>query len=189
MKIIIGVSGASGAVLAKRLLEELKGRKIETHLVISDSAKMIIKHELGADELAKLEKLATKSYGSMDFYAAISSGSFKTDGMVVIPCSMKTVGAIANGVAHNLLVRAAEVCLKQERKVVLVPREAPLSLIDLENLVRCKRAGCSIIPPVLAFYPKPESVDDCVDFVVGKVLDSLNLENTLYKHWEGSERH
>jgi len=182
MKLVIGVTGASGAVLAKRLLEELKKRKVETHLIISDGAGMILKHELGGE---KLEKLATRSYGSMDFYASISSGSFKTDGMVIIPASMKTVGAIANGVAHNLLVRAAGVCLKQERKVILVPREAPLSLIDLENLVKCKAAGCIIIPPILAFYPKPKTVGDCIDFVIGKVLDSLNIENNLYKHWEG----
>ncbi len=183
MRLIIGVSGASGAVLAKRLLEELKKRKVETHLVISDGADMIIKHELGRDELTKL---ATRSYGSMDFYAAISSGSFKTDGIIVVPCSMKTVGAIANGIAHNLLVRAAEVCLKQERKVILVPREAPLSLIDLENLVKCKAAGCTVIPPVLAFYPKPKTVDDMIDFVIGKILDSLGIDNKLYKHWEGA---
>ncbi len=184
MKIVVGVSGASGAVLAKRLLEALKKKKIETHVVVSDGGEMIIKHELGPAGMKDISKLATKVYGPMDFYAAISSGSFKTDGMVVIPASMKTVGAIAHGISHNLLVRAVEVCLKQERKVVLVPREAPFSLIDLENLVTCKKAGCVIIPPVLAFYPRPKTVDDMVDFVVGKVLDSLNIDNDLYKRWE-----
>jgi len=182
MRLIVGVSGASGAVLAKRLLEVLKKKKVETHLVISDSGEMIIKHELGNIDL---RKLATYSYGPEDLYAPISSGSFKTDGMVVVPCSMKTLGEIANGIGNTLLVRAAEVCLKQERKLILVPREAPLSLIDLRNLVSAKEAGCTILPPVLAFYPKPKSVDDMVDFVVGKILDSLNIGNDLYKHWKG----
>lgn len=182
MKLIVGVSGASGAILAKRLLEVLKEKGIETHLVVSDGGEMIIKHELGVEDL---RKLATRSYDPKDFYAPISSGSFKTDGMVVVPCSMKTLGEIANGIGDTLLVRAAEVCLKQERKLVLVPREAPLSLIDLRNLVAAKEAGCTIIPPVLAFYPKPKSVDETVDFVIGKILDSLGIDNDLYKHWKG----
>jgi len=182
MKLIVGVSGASGAVLAKRLLEELKKRKVETHLVISGSGADLIKHELGSVDLSKLVSF---SYKPDDFFAKISSGSFKTDGMVVVPCSMKTLGEIANGIGDTLLVRAAEVCLKQERKLILVPRETPLSLVDLKNLVAAKEAGCTIIPPVLAFYPKPKSVGDMVDFVVGKILDSLGIENSLYKHWDG----
>ncbi len=182
MDVIVGVSGASGAILAKRLLVELGKAGVTTHLVISDGADMIIEHELAGEDLTQY---ADHSYGSMDFYAKISSGSFKTDGMVVVPCSMKTVGAIANGISHNLLVRAAEVCLKQERKIILVPREAPLSLIDLENLTKAKKAGCSVIPPVLAFYPKPKTVDDTINFVVGKILDSLGIDNKLYNHWEG----
>ncbi len=182
MKVIVGVSGASGVILAKRLLEVLKQKGVETHLVVSDGARQILSHEMPGGDLGKL---ADKTYDPGDFSAAISSGSFKTDGMVVIPCSMKTLGAVANGIAHNLIVRAADVCLKQERKLVLVPREAPLSLIHLRNLVSCKEAGCTVIPPVLAFYPKPESVGDMVDFVVGKVLDSLGIENDLYERWKG----
>ncbi len=182
MKLVVGVSGASGAVLAKRLLEVLREKGVETHLIVSRGAEQIMKHELPGEEL---EKLAGHVHDPEDFSAKVSSGSFKTDGMVVIPCSMKTVGAIANGIAHNLIVRAAEVSLKQERKLVLVPREAPLSLVHLRNLVSCKEAGCAIIPPVLAFYPKPESVRDMADFVVGKVLDSLGIDNDLYRRWEG----
>lgn len=181
MRLIVGVSGASGAVLAKRFLEELKRLKVETHLVVSGSGAELIRHELGED----LSKLATYSYKPDDFFAKVSSGSFRTDGMVVVPCSMKTLGEIANGIGDTLLVRAAEVCLKQERKLILVPRETPLSLVDLRNLVAAKEAGCTIIPPVLAFYPKPKTVGDMVNFVVGKILDSLNIENKLYKHWEG----
>jgi flavin prenyltransferase len=182
MKLIVGVSGASGAILAKRLLEELKARKVETHLVVSDGARPIIKNELAGEDLSSL---ADFSYDCKDFYASIASGSFKTDGMIVVPCSMKTLGEIANGIGDTLLSRAAEVCLKQERKLILVPRETPLSLVDLRNMLAAKEAGCTIIPPVLAFYPKPESVGDMVGFVVGKILDSLNIDNTLYGHWKG----
>jgi len=182
MKIIVGVSGASGIVLARRLLEVLKEKKIETHLIVSNAAKEIAEHELGGEDLGGL---ADHAYGEKDFSARISSGSFKTEGMVILPCSMKTLGAVANGIAHNLIVRAADVTLKQDRKLVLVPREAPLNLIHLKNMVACKEAGCIIIPPVLAFYPKPKSVQDMVDFVVGKVLDSLGIDNNLYDRWKG----
>jgi len=182
MKLIVGVTGASGAVLAKRLLEVLKKKKIETHLIITKDAELILKEELkGVD----LSKLATHTHSPIDFYATISSGSFKVDGMVVVPCSMKTVGAIANCVAHNLLVRAADVCLKQNRKVVLVPRETPMSLIHLRNMVTVKEAGAVVLPPVLAFYPKPKNLDEMVDFIVGKILDSLDIENKLYRRWKG----
>ena len=182
MKIIVGVTGASGAILAKRLLEVLKEKKIETHLVITKEAEMIIKDELKGEDLSKL---ASYNHSPVDFYATISSGSFKVDGMVVVPCSMKTVAAIANGVAHNLLVRAADVCLKQNRKVILVPREAPLSLIHLRNLVAVKEAGAIVLPPIMAFYPKPKDLNEMVDFVIGKILDSLDIENDLYRRWEG----
>jgi 4-hydroxy-3-polyprenylbenzoate decarboxylase len=182
MKVIVGVSGASGVILAKRLLEELKKREIETHLVISKGAELLIKDELGDEDITGL---ADYVHDPNDFYAPIASGSFKTDAMVIIPCSMKTLGELAIGVSDNLLTRAADVCLKQERKLILVPREAPMNLIHLRNLVTIKEAGSTIIPPLLAFYPKPQSIDDMINFVVGKVLDSLNLDNKLYKHWEG----
>lgn len=182
MKIIIGVSGASGIVLARRLLEVLRERGVETHLILSEASREIAAHELDGEDLTGL---ADHSYAPGDFSAAISSGSFKTDGMVIIPCSMKTLGAIAHGIAHNLIVRAADVSLKQERKLILVPREAPMNLIHLRNLATAKEAGATIIPPLLAFYPKPESVGDMVDFVVGKVLDSLSIDNDLYKRWKG----
>jgi 4-hydroxy-3-polyprenylbenzoate decarboxylase len=182
MKIVVGVSGASGVVLAKRLLEELSKRDIEIHLVISEGAKLLIDDELGGEDLSKL---ADHIYDPKDFYAPIASGSFKTDGMVIVPCSMKTLAEVATGVSDNLLTRAADVCLKQERKLILVPREAPLSLIHLRNLVTAKEAGATIIPPLLAFYPKPKNVEDMVDFVVGKILDSLNIDNNIYTHWDG----
>jgi 4-hydroxy-3-polyprenylbenzoate decarboxylase len=180
MKVVVGVSGASGIILAKRLLEVLKEKKVETHVVVSKAAQEISGYELNGEDL---RKLADYSYDEKDFAAKISSGSFETDGMVVIPCSMKTLGAIAHGIAHNLIVRAADVTLKQDRKLILVPREAPMNLIHLRNMATAKEAGATIIPPLLAFYPKPKTIDDMVDFVVGKVLDSLNIDNTLYKRW------
>jgi 4-hydroxy-3-polyprenylbenzoate decarboxylase len=182
MKLIVGVTGASGVILAKRLLEELKKRDVETYLVVSRGAELLLRDELGDEDLSKL---ADYSYSPDDFYAPIASGSFKTDGMVIIPSSMKTLGELASGVTDNLLTRAADVCLKQERKLILVPREAPLNLIHLRNLTALKEAGATIIPPMLAFYPRPQSVGDMVNFAVGKVLDSLDIENKLYDHWEG----
>lgn len=180
MRIIVGVTGASGAILAKRFLEELKKLDAEIHLVVSENAKLVIDEELKGKGL---DKLANFTYDHKDFRAKIASGSFKTDGMVVIPCSMKTLAAIANGYSSDLICRAADVCLKEERKLILVPRESPLNLIHLRNMVTAKEAGAVIIPPVLSFYNNPNSVDDTIDYVVGKVFDSLGLDNKLYKRW------
>jgi flavin prenyltransferase len=180
MRIIIGVTGASGVIIAKRLLEVLKDLGHETHFIVSDSGREVIKYELEGKDLSKL---ATVKYDSKDFAAAISSGSFKIDAMVVVPCSMKTLGAIANGVPHHLIARAADVCLKQERKLVLVPRETPLNLIHIENLIKAKRAGATIVPPMLSFYHEPKTIDDLIDHTVGKVLDMLGIDNEIYKRW------
>jgi len=185
MRLIVGVTGASGVVLARRLLEVLKEKGVETHLIVSSGAEDIIKYEAPDLGSAGLASLASVVHSNDDLAASISSGSFKTDGMVVIPASMKTVSQLAHGIADNLIARAADVCLKEERKLIVVPREAPFNLIHLRNLTTLKEAGATIIPPLLAFYPKPQSVEDMVDFVVGKVLDSLNLEHNLYRTWEG----
>lgn len=182
MKVVVGVSGASGAILAKRLLEVLKSLGCEVHLVISDGAKLIIDYELAGEDLSRL---ADYSYSDSDFYAGIASGSFSVDAMVVIPCSMKTLSQIACGNADNLICRAADVCLKQERNVILVPRETPLNLIHLKNMVAAKEAGCSILPPVMAFYSKPKTIDDMVYFICGRVLDLLGVENDLFRRWDG----
>lgn len=180
MKIIVGVTGASGIILAKRLLEALKEKEIETHLVISENAGAVIRQELPR---ADLKKLASATYGPGDFSAPIVSGSFKTDGMVVVPCTARTLSAIANGFSHNLICRAADVCLKEERKLILVPREMPLSLIHLRNMVKAREAGATIIPPVLTFYNEPKYIDDMVNCVVGRILDSLGINNKLYRRW------
>ena len=180
MRIIVGVTGASGVIIAKRLLEVLRELGHETHFIISDSGREVVKYELGGEDLSEL---ATVNYDSKNFAAAISSGSFRIDAMVIVPCSMKTLGAIANGVPHNLIARAADVCLKQERKLILVPRETPLNLIHLENLVKAKRAGATILPPMLSFYHEPKTIDDMVNHTVGKILDMLGIDNEIYKRW------
>jgi len=181
-KIIVGISGASGSVLGVRLLQELKG-KAETHLIITETAQKILEHETGFN-IKQVEKLATKSYSNSDFFASIASGSFKTEGMVIIPCSMKTLAGIASGFSDNLLLRCADVCLKERRKLVLVARETPLSYIHIKNMKTASKAGAIILPPVLSFYSKPKTIDDMVNHIVGKVLDILGFENSLYKRWE-----
>ncbi len=167
-----------------RLLEVLKDLGVETHLVMSPAAKMTIVAETKYT-VESVEKLASKVYKFNDVAASISSGSFETDGMVVIPCSMHTLGALASGVADSLLSRAAEVTMKEWRTLIVVPRETPLSLIHIENMARLSRAGAIIVPAMPAFYFKPKNIEDVVDHLVGKVLDLLKLEHTLFKRWKG----
>jgi len=183
-RIVVGISGASGVIYGVRLLEVLKDLGVETHLVISPAAKMTIIAETKYT-VESVEKLASKVYKFSDISASISSGSFETEGMVVIPCSMHTLGALASGVADSLLTRAAEVTMKERRTLIVVPRETPLSLIHIENMARLSRAGAIIVPAMPAFYFKPKNIDDVVDHLVGKVLDLLKLEHTLFKRWKG----
>ena len=180
-KIIVGISGASGSILGVRLLEALKG-KAETHLIITETAEKILEHETGFT-VKQVEKLATKSYKNSDFFATVASGSFKTDGMAIMPCSMKTLAGIASGFSDNLLLRAADVCLKERRRLVLVTREAPLSYIHIKNMKNASKAGAIILPPVLSFYSKPKTIDDMVNHIVGKTLDLLGFEGE-YKRWK-----
>ena len=180
-KIIVGISGASGSVLGIRLLKELKG-KAETHLIITETAQRILEHETGL-KVKQAERLATKSYKNSDFFASVASGSFKTDGMVIIPCSMKTLAGIASGFSDNLLLRTADVCLKERRKLILVARETPLSYIHIKNMETASNAGAIILPPVLSFYSKPKTIDDMANHIVGKVMDVLGIE-VSYKRWE-----
>jgi 4-hydroxy-3-polyprenylbenzoate decarboxylase len=182
-RVIAGISGSSGSILGIRFLEVLKKLGIETHLLISDTAKKLIEHETEY-KVGDVEKLASKVYGYDDLFAAIASGSFKTKGMVIIPCSMKTLAGIASGYSDNLMLRAADVCLKERRKLVLVTRETPLSLIHIENMRKVTLAGGVILPPILTMYSKPKSIDEMVNHIIGKVLDSLGIENKIYKRWE-----
>lgn len=186
VRIIVGISGASGAIYGIRVLEELGRAGVETHLVISRWARETIRQETDFTPEA-VEALATVSYDPQDQSAAISSGSFLTSGMVIAPCSMKTVAAIAHGYADNLLARAADVCLKEQRKLVLVPRETPLSALHLENLLRLARLGVAILPPVPAFYHRPRSLEEIVDQTVGRVLDHLGVPHRLLRRWKERE--
>jgi len=185
MRIIVAISGASGVVLGKRLVEFLKSgenkKEYEVHLIVSENAKEIAGYE--DVDLKKALGLTDYCYEEDDFSAAIASSSHSVDAMVIIPCSMKTMSAIASGLCDNLISRAAENVLKLGRKLVIVPRDTPLSLAALENMAKLKTDGALIVPPVMAYYYKPRTVDDVTDFFVGKVLDALQVEHDLYDRW------
>ena len=185
MRIIIGISGASGSIFGVRLLELLKESKdIETHLVVSKWGQQTLEHETSFS-IAQVKELADFSYSQSEMGAAISSGSFLTDGMIIAPCSMRTVAAIANGISENLIHRAADVIIKERRKLVLLPREAPFSQIHLENLLKLSKLGVVILPPDPAFYNKPKSIDDIVNHVVLRSCDQLNINLNVGSRWNG----
>ena len=186
-KIIIGISGASGTIYGVRLLETLQTySEIETHLVISDIAKEIIKHEDGRDPEKVLE-LADIVHPIKNLGAAISSGSFLTEGMIIAPCSIKSLSGIANSYNDNLLVRAADVCPKERRKVIIVLRETPLHLGHLELMTKVTQYGATLLPPMPSFYHKPKTIDDIINQTVGKVLDNFGIEHNLFTRWKSEE--
>ncbi|MFH8884303.1 non-oxidative hydroxyarylic acid decarboxylases subunit B [Streptomyces californicus] len=185
MRLIVGMTGATGAILGVRLLERLAADPaVETHLVLSRWARATIELETGrtAREVAELADVA---HNSEDQGAAVSSGSFRTDGMVVVPCSMKTLAGIRTGYAEGLVNRAADVVLKENRPLVLVPRETPLSHIHLENMLALARMGVRIVPPMPAFYNHPRTTDDIVDHIVARILDQLDIELPSARRWSG----
>jgi 4-hydroxy-3-polyprenylbenzoate decarboxylase len=184
MRLVVAVTGASGVIYGVRFLEVCKNLKIETELVISRPAEILLRHELGKDP-RDLERVATKFHAPDDLGSPIASGSYAVDGMVIVPCSMGTLGSIASGVSRDLITRAADITLKQGRPLVLVPRETPLNLIHLENMAKLKRAGAVILPASPAFYHKPTRVGDLVDFIVGRVLEIFGVEHQLYQRWKG----
>lgn len=179
------MTGASGAIYGKHLLETLREKEVETHLIISKAAEKVIDHEL---ELTKqdLKKLATHAYEIDDLNAPIVSGSFKTDGMIIMPCSMKTLAGIAHGYSANLILRSADVMLKEKRKLIVVPRETPLNAIHLSNMLELAKQGVMVVPAMPAYYHAPTKIEDLIDFVVGKVLDLMKIEHSLYKRWKES---
>ncbi len=183
MRLVVAITGASGVVYGKRLLEVLRSKNIETHLVISQAAERIIEHEL---DMAKknVEDSAKYVYEVNDWNSPIVSGSFETDGMVIAPCSMKTLAGIANGYSDNVILRAADVTLKEKRKLILVPRETPLNVIHLRNMLDLAKQGVLIVPAMPAYYHKPKSIEALVNYIVGKVLDLLDIKHTLYKRWQ-----
>ncbi len=184
-RLIIGISGASGAIYGIRLLEVLRELDtLETHLIISKSAQITITQETGYT-LDQVKQLADLVHPQGDVAACISSGSYQTLGMILAPCSMRSLGEIANGIPSNLLTRAADVVLKERRRLLLMVRETPLHSIHLRNMATVSDAGGVIMPPVPAFYQKPESVDDIVNHTVGRALDMFDLPHELVKRWQG----
>ena len=184
MRLIVGLTGATGTIYGIRLLERLRELDVETHLVISRWGAQTLAHET-AYSREHVESLASVVHPPGDMGASISSGSFKTDGMVIVPCSAKTLGAIAHGVGDTLIHRAADVVLKERRRLVLAVREAPLSEIHLENMLKLARMGAVILPPVPAFYNHPRTIDDVVDHSVGRMLDAFGLEMRGAVRWSG----
>ena len=186
-RIIIGISGASGSAYGYATLKALREiGGIETHLVISSAARRTIELETSL-AFESFEALADVVHRDDDLAASVSSGSFVTEGMIVIPCSMTSASAIAYSMNQNLLVRAADVCLKEKRRVVLVVRETPLHLGHLRTLARLAEIGATILPPIPAMYAKPKSVDDVIAHTVGKVLDQFGIENGLFNRWRSPE--
>lgn len=183
-RLVVGMSGSSAPQLGVAFLEACREvGALETHLVMSEGARRTIELEYGSDP-AEVEKLADVSYSDSDMAASISSGSFLTIGMVVIPCSMHSLGAIASGNSANLLVRAADVALKERRRLVLVVRETPLNYIHIKNMETVTLAGATVLPPVPAFYHRPQSIDDLLRHVAGKVLDQFGVQHALFRRWE-----
>jgi 4-hydroxy-3-polyprenylbenzoate decarboxylase len=178
MRFVVAITGASGAVMAVRLLEELASH--EVHLVVTREACRVINHELGDPAMP-----ATRRYEADDLDAPLASSSYLVDAVVVIPCSMKTLSAIAHGYTDNLVTRAADNALRTGRRLILVPRETPLSLAAIENMRAACLAGAVILPPAVAYYFAPQTVDDVTDFFVGKALDVLGLPHDLYRRWSG----
>ena len=187
MRLIIGITGATGVIYGIRLLRTLRDRPdIETHLIITQAGErtIAIETEHGADDV---RLLADYSYRSDDIAAAPASGSFLCEGMIVAPCSMKTLSAIANSYTDDLLTRAADVVLKERRTLVLLPRETPLHAGHLRNMLHVAEMGGVILPPVPAFYHKPRSIEDIVDHSIGKTLDIFRIEHTLFERWQGAK--
>ena len=184
MKIVLCITGASGVVYGVRILEELAKRGHEVSLVVTQGGERLLSYEVEM-EAEELKRWASHFYRESDLEAPIASGSQKFDALVIAPCSMKTAAGIAHGYAENLVLRVADVALKEERKLILVIRETPLNAIHLENLLKLSRLGVHIVPAAPGFYGKPRSIEELVNFIVGKVLDLLGVENDLVPRWKG----
>jgi len=182
MRLIVGISGATGPIYGVRLLEVLKEKKIETHLIVTSTAKQILLQETSYT-IHKIEDLASHVHDNQDLGASISSGSFKTDGMIVIPCSLKTLSGIAHSYNENLMIRAADVALKERRRLVLVVRETPLHQGHIELMLQASRIGAVLFPPMPAFYPHPKTIEDLINHTVGKILDLFGIDHSLFVRW------
>jgi flavin prenyltransferase len=185
-RIIVGISGASGVIYGVRVLQALRKTDIETHLVMSRSARVTLAYEL-SQKVADVEHLADFNHRREDIGDSISSGSFRTIGMIIAPCSIRTLSEIASGVTSTLLTRAADVVLKERRRLVMLVRESPLHLGHLRSMTQVTEMGAIVMPPVPAFYIKPQSIDDIIDHTVGRALDLFGIENDLVRRWRESE--
>ncbi|ADI02201.1 MAG TPA: UbiX family flavin prenyltransferase [Syntrophothermus lipocalidus] len=195
-RFILGITGASGVIYGVRLAEELLAREFEVHLIVSNPARVVLAEELGWDIEQEVVAACRQGirgcfenglfvYENHEIWAPPASGSFRVRGMIIAPCSMSTLAGIANGLSANLVQRAADVVLKERRPLIMVPRETPLSAIHLKNMLELARLGASIVPAMPGFYHKPQSIQDLVDFVVGKVLDLLEIDHDLFRRYEG----
>jgi flavin prenyltransferase len=184
MKYIVAITGASGVLIGKRLAESLSKKNL-VYAVISNSAKVVARYELKTESILK-ESESLKIYQEEEIDSIISSGSNHIDAMTIAPCSMKTLSAVANGFSYNLITRAADVCIKEKRPLVIVPRESPLSPIHLENMLKLSKIGVFIVPPVIQFYSADKKQEQ-IDYVCGKVLDCLKAEHTFYKPWSSNQ--
>ena len=182
MRLIVAITGGSGVIYGIKMLEILKNLELESHLVISKWGDRNIKIETDK-AIEYVKSLATKCYDNDNMAAAISSGSFKTDGMAIVPCSMKTLSSIANGYDDNLISRSAGVCIKESRRLVIVPRETPLSKIHLGNMIKLVEIGVIILPAMPGFYHRPKSIDDLITHIVGKILDQFGIKHNIFRRW------
>jgi 4-hydroxy-3-polyprenylbenzoate decarboxylase len=190
---IVGITGASGVIYGISLLRRLMDQPVDIHLIVTPDGRKVLNHEMGRGDVTGCidshpdfrphAGARIHEHPPDRFFSPPASGSFRHDGMAVVPCSMKTLASVASGLADNLLSRAADICLKEHRPLVLVPREMPFSRIHLENMLRVSDAGGVILPPAPGFYRHPRSIDDLVDFVTGRILDQLGVPNTLVKEW------
>jgi len=186
LRLVVGISGATGSIYGIRLLEVLKEKRVETHLIITSTSKRIILEETSYS-IERIEKLASYVHENSDLGAPISSGSFETNGMVVIPCSTKSLSGIAHSYNENLLTRAADVTLKERRKLILAIRETPLHQGHIELMLQASRMGAILLPPVPAFYFHPKTIDDLINHTVGKVLDLFGINHHLFSRWGSSQ--
>ncbi|WP_227936186.1 UbiX family flavin prenyltransferase [Alkalihalobacillus deserti] len=193
---IVGITGASGAIYGVRLVQELLRQSYKVHLILTEAAWRVFKEELLLDTTDRdtvIEDLFGQHEGMLythhlyDYGAPIASGSYQNDGMIIIPCSMGTLSGIATGASGNLIERTADVMLKEERKLILVPRETPLNQLHLENMLRVSKVGAKILPAMPGFYHQPQSMDDLINFLVGKALDSLGVDHKLFARWGGGQ--
>lgn len=182
-QVLVAMTGASGSIYGVRLLQELQKKDVTVHLILSETAKQIISYETD-NTVDKVTELADELYENDDLFAGPASGSFQIDAMVIVPCSMKTLAAIATGYADRLITRSASVMLKENKSLIVVPRETPFDLAGLQNMIQVHHAGGIMLPASPGFYHHPETVSDLVDFIVGKILDQVSIPHDLFKRWK-----